>query len=122
MKPKLIKTRKEYKEFLKRIEKLMDAKPRTSQGEELELLATLVDIYEREYEPIPPPDPLEAIRFRMEQEGFKPKDLIPFIGSRSRVSEVLSGRRPLTLRMIRNLHCGLGIPAQSLIGGTEVMS
>jgi HTH-type transcriptional regulator / antitoxin HigA len=122
MKPKLIKTRKEYKEFLKRIEKLMDAKPRTSQGEELELLATLVDIYEREYEPIPPPDPLEAIRFRMEQEGFKPKDLIPFIGSRSRVSEVLSGRRPLTLRMIRKLHCALGIPAESLIGGMEVMS
>jgi HTH-type transcriptional regulator / antitoxin HigA len=122
MKLKLIKTQKEYKVALKRIEKLMDAKPRTPQGDELELLATLVEIYEREHEPVPPPDPLEAIRFRMEQEGLKPKDLIPFIGSRSRVSEVLSGRRSLTLKMIRNLHRGLSIPANSLIGGMEVMS
>lgn len=122
MKPKLIKTEKEYQATLKRIEKLMDAKPRTPQGDELELLATLVDIYEREHEPIPPPNPLEAIRFRMEQEGLKPKDLIPFIGSRSRVSEVLSGRRPLTLRMIRNLHRNLGIPAEALLSGMEVLS
>ena len=122
MKPKLLKTQKEYREALKRIDKLMDAKPRTPQGDELELLATLVELYEREHEPIPPPDPLDAIRFRMEQEGFKPKDLMPFIGSRSRVSEVLSGRRPLTLKMIRNLHHGLGIPAESLLGGMEVMS
>ncbi len=122
MKPKLIKTRKEYREALKRIEKLMDAKPRTPQGDELELLAALVELYERENEPILPPEPLEAIRFRMEQEGLKPKDLIPFIGSRSRVSEVLSGRRSLTLKMIRNLHCGLDIPADSLLGGMEVMS
>jgi HTH-type transcriptional regulator/antitoxin HigA len=122
MKTKLIKTRKEYKEALKRIEKIMDAKPRTPQGDELELLATLVEIYEREHEPIPPPEPIEAIRFRMEQEGLKPKDLIPFIGSRSRVSEILSGRRPLTLKMIRNLHRGLAIPADSLIGGMEVIS
>jgi HTH-type transcriptional regulator / antitoxin HigA len=122
MKPKLIKSEKEYQATLKRIEKLMDAKPRTPQGDELELLAALVDIYEREHEPIPPPNPLEAIRFRMEQEGLKPKDLIPFIGSRSRVSEVLSGRRPLTLRMIRNLHCNLGIPAEALLSGMEVLS
>jgi HTH-type transcriptional regulator/antitoxin HigA len=122
MKPKLIKTRKEYKEALKRIEKLMDARPRTAQGDELELLTALVDIYERRHEPIPPPDPIDAIRFRMEQEGFKPKDLVPFIGSRNRVSEILSGRRRLTLRMIKNLHQGLGIPAESLLGGMEVMS
>jgi HTH-type transcriptional regulator/antitoxin HigA len=122
MKPKLIKTEKEYQAALKRIEKLMDAKPQTHHGDELELLATLVELYEREHEPIPPPKPLEAIRFRMEQEGLKPKDLIPFIGSRSRVSEVLSGRRPLTLKMIRNLRRGLGIPAESLLGGMEVMS
>ena len=121
MKPKLIKTRKEYRDALKRIEKLMDAKPRTPQGDELELLAALVDIYERRHEPIPPPDPIDAIRFRMEQEGFRPKDLIPFIGSRSRVSEVLAGRRPLSLNMIRNLHRGLRIPAESLIGGREVV-
>jgi len=122
MRPKLIKSRKEYREFLKRIEKLMDAKPCTPQGDELELLATLVELYEREHEPIPPPDPLEAIRFRMDQEGLKPKDLIPFIGSRSRVSEVLSRRRPLTLKMIRNLPRGLCIPAESLLGSMEVMS
>jgi HTH-type transcriptional regulator/antitoxin HigA len=122
MKTKLIKTQKEYREALKRIEKLMDAKPRTPQGDELELLAALVDIYERQNEPIPPPDPIDAIRFRMEQEGFKPMDLVPFIGSRSRVSEVLSGRRPLTLKMIRSLHRGLGIPAEALLGGMEVMS
>jgi HTH-type transcriptional regulator / antitoxin HigA len=120
-KTKLIKTRKEHREALKRIEKLMDAKPRTQQGDELELLATLVELYERKHVPIPPPEPLEAIRFRMDQEGLKPKDLIPFIGSRSRVSEFLSGRRPLTLRMIRNLNHGLDIPAKSLLGGMEVM-
>jgi HTH-type transcriptional regulator / antitoxin HigA len=120
MKTKLIKTQKEYREALKRIEKLMDAKPHTTQGDELELLAALVELYEREHEPIPPPDPLEAIRFRMEQEGLKPKDLIPLIGSRSRVSEILSGRRSLTLKMIRNLHRGLGIPAEALLGGMEV--
>jgi HTH-type transcriptional regulator/antitoxin HigA len=122
MRPKLIKTQKEYKAALKRIEKLMEAKPRTPQGDELELLSALVEIYEREHEPIPPPDPVDAIRFRMEQEGLKPKDLIPLIGSRSRVSEILSGRRPLSLKMIRNLHYGLGIPAESLLGGMEVMS
>jgi HTH-type transcriptional regulator / antitoxin HigA len=122
MKPKLIKTQKEYKAALRRIEKLMNAKPRTPQGDELELLATLVDLYEREHEPILPPEPLEAIRFRMDQQGLKPKDLIPFIGSRSRVSEILSGRRTLTLKMIRNLHQGLGIPAESLLGSMEVMS
>jgi HTH-type transcriptional regulator/antitoxin HigA len=122
MKAKIIKTKKEYQEALKRIEKLMDAKPRTAQGDELDLLAALVDIYERRHVPIPPPNPVDAIRFRMEQEGFKPKDLIPFIGSRSRVSEILSGRRPLTLRMVRNLHRGLGIPAETLLGGLEVMS
>jgi HTH-type transcriptional regulator/antitoxin HigA len=122
MRPKLIKTQKEYKAALKRIEKLMEAKPRTPQGDELELLSALVEIYERQHEPIPPPDPVDAIRFRMEQEGLKPKDLIPLIGSRSRVSEILSGRRPLSLKMIRNLHYGLGIPAESLLGGMEVMS
>lgn len=122
MKPKLIKTQKEYRAALQRIENLMDAKPRTSQGDELELLATLVELYEREREPIPPPEPLEAIRFRMEQDGLKPKDLIPYIGSRSRVSEILSGRRKLTLKMIKNLHQGLCIPAESLLGGMEVLS
>ncbi|MGD0383774.1 MAG: hypothetical protein ABSA77_09650 [Thermoguttaceae bacterium] len=78
MKTKLIKTRKEYREALKRIEKLMDAKPCSAQGDELELLAALVELYEREHEPIPPPEPVDAIRFRMEQDGLKPKDLLIF--------------------------------------------
>jgi HTH-type transcriptional regulator / antitoxin HigA len=122
MKLKLIKTEKEYQVALKRIEKLMEAKAGTAQGEELELMATLVELYEKEHEPVPPPDPVEAIRFRMEQAGLEPKDLIAFIGSRSRVSEILSRRRSLTLKMIRNLHRGLGIPAESLLGGMEVLS
>lgn len=122
MKPKLIKTQKEYRAALQRIEKLMDAKPRTPQGDELELLATLVELCKHEHQLVLPPEPIEAIRFRMEQEGLKPKDLIPFIGSCSRVSEVLAGCRKLSLKMIRNLHQGLGIPAESLLGGMEVMS
>lgn len=122
MKPRLIKTEREHQAVLKRIERLMDAKPGTPKGDELELLATLVELYEEEHIPIPPPDPVEAIRFRMEQLGLKPADLVPYFGTRSRVSEVLKGRRPLTLKMIRNLHNGLGIPAESLLGSLKVSS
>jgi HTH-type transcriptional regulator/antitoxin HigA len=82
----------------------------------VELWAWLIEAYENERHPIEPPTPLEAIRFRMEQQGLEPKDLVPFIGSRSKVSEVLSGKRSLSLRMIRALHSKLGIPAEVLIG------
>lgn len=78
-------------------------------------LVSLAEAYEREHYPRQPVDPITAIRFRMEQAGLQPKDLVPYLGSRSRVSEVLAGKRPLTLRMIRNLRYGLGIPAETLI-------
>jgi HTH-type transcriptional regulator/antitoxin HigA len=116
MKPKVIKTEAEYGAVLARIEQLMDAKRNTPQGDELELLSLLVHDYEEKVFPIAKPDPIEAIRFRMEQQGLRPTDLVPFLGSRSRVSEVLSGRRNLTLKMIRALVRGLGIPAEVLLG------
>jgi HTH-type transcriptional regulator / antitoxin HigA len=122
MHPKLIKTQREYRAALRRADELMDARQGTRQGDELELLAALIEMYEEEHVPVPPPDPIEAIRFRMEQESLQPQDLVPFLGSRSRVSEVLNGRRSLTLKMIRRLHGGLGIPAEILLGETEAVS
>ncbi|MFA7054248.1 MAG: transcriptional regulator, partial [Kiritimatiellia bacterium] len=115
MQPKLIKTDADYQSALTRIETLFDAKPGTSEGDELDLLATLVDLYEKQTFPIGLPNPVAAIRFRMEQQGLKKKDLIPFLGSASKVSEVLSGQRNLSLTMIRNLVDGLGIPAEVLL-------
>ncbi len=116
MKAKVIKTKAEYEAALARIEKLMDATPNTAQGDELELLSLLVHDYEDKKFPIDKPDPVGAIRFRMEQQGLAPKDLVPLLGSRSRVSVVLSGRRGLSLRMIRALVVGLRIPAALLLG------
>jgi HTH-type transcriptional regulator/antitoxin HigA len=116
MKAKLIKTKSEYEAALARIDKLMDAKPRTRQGDELELLSLVVHDYEERVFPIDKPDPIAAIRFRMEQQGLTNTDLVPFLGSRSRVSEVLSGRRNLSLKMIRALVSGLRIPAEVLLG------
>ncbi len=112
MKPKIIKTEAEYQATLARIETIFDAKPGTAKGEELELLLLLVETYEAKAYPIDPPDPISALRFRMEQDGLKPKDLIPYIGSKSKVSEVLSGRRSLSLTMIRKLVSGLQLPAE----------
>ena len=113
--PKIIKTEAEYEATVARIEELLDADPGTAEGDELELLATLVELYETAAHPIDLPDPIEAVKFRMEQGELKQKDLVPFIGSRSKVSEVLSGQRPLSLPMIRKLHQGLGIPAEVLL-------
>jgi HTH-type transcriptional regulator / antitoxin HigA len=112
---KLIETEKEYQEALYRVDALMDAKPDSTEEKELELLAVLVEKYEDEHYPIKLPDPIEAIKFRMEQEGLTQKDLVPYIGSQSKVSEVLNKRRPLSLNMIRSLHEGLGIPTEVLI-------
>ena len=112
---KIIKSEDDYQTALARIEELMDARPGSVQEEELELLALLVEKYESEHYPIDPPDPVEAIKFRMEQEGLEPKDLVKFLGSQSKVSEVLNYRRPLSLKMITSLHEGLGIPAEILI-------
>jgi HTH-type transcriptional regulator/antitoxin HigA len=115
MLPKVIKNDREYEAALARIEELMDAAPDTPEGDELELLTTLVEVYEEKHFVIDLPDPVEAIRFRMEQAGLKQQDLVPHIGSRSKVSEVLARRRPLSLKMIRALHKGLGIPAEVLL-------
>jgi HTH-type transcriptional regulator / antitoxin HigA len=102
--PKVIKTEKDYESALARINDLMDVDPGTPEGDELELLVTLVELYEKAKYPIDLPDPVEAIKFRMEQLGLRQKDLIPFIGSRSKVSEVLSRQRPLSIAMIRKLN------------------
>ena len=112
---KLIKNESEHTEALKRLSALMDAQPGTPDGDELALLAMLIEAYERERYPLPPPDPVEAIKFRMDQANLKKKDLIPYIGNLEKVSEVLNRKRPLTLKMIRALHNGLGIPAESLL-------
>ena len=109
----------EYKATLARIEAIFDAKPGTAKGDELELLLLLVETYEDKAYPIDLPDPIEALRFRMEQEGLKPKDLIPYIGSKSKVSEVLSGQRPLSLTMIRKLVAGLRLPAEVALRATK---
>jgi HTH-type transcriptional regulator/antitoxin HigA len=115
MKPKVIKTEAQHRAALARIEEIFDAKPGTAEGDELELLSTLVDLYEKEVFPIDAPDPFTAIQFRMEQQGLKPKDLVPYMGSPSKVSEVLSGQRGLSVNMMRNLVEGLGIPAEVLL-------
>jgi len=115
MKPKLIKTEADHAAALERIEELFSAKPGTPEGDELDLLVTLVELYEEKHFPIDLPSPLEAIRFRMDQQGLKPKDLVPYIGSAPRVSEVLAGKRPLSLAMIRKLVNELGIPAEILL-------
>jgi HTH-type transcriptional regulator / antitoxin HigA len=104
--------------WLQRIEALIDAgvKPRTLEGDELDVLATLVDAYEAKAFQIDAPDPMSAIKFRMEQQGLSPRDIEPYIGSRARVSEVMTGKRPLTLDMVRRVRDGLGISADLLIG------
>jgi len=111
---KPIKTEKDYNNTLHHIEKLMDAKPNTPQMDELEVLTTLVEAYEAQHYIINTPDPIEAIKFRMEQEGLKQKDLVNIVGSKSRVSEILNKKRKLTIEMIRNLHTRLHIPVESL--------
>lgn len=115
MVPKVIKTPREYEAALERVETLMDAKLGTAESDELELFVTLIELYEDKHYPIDLPDPISAIRFRMEQSGLKQQDLVQYIGSRGKVSEVLNGKRPLSLKMIRSLHVGLGIPADVLL-------
>ena len=115
MKPKLIKTEADHAAALARIEELFSAKPGTPEGDELDLLVTLVELYEEKHFPMDLPSPVDAIRFRMDQQGLKPKDLVPYIGSAPRVSEVLAGKRPLSLAMIRKLVNELGIPAEVLL-------
>ena len=115
-----IKTQKDYRATLARVEKLMNAKPGSAEEDELEILATLIEAYEANHYSIPDAHPLEVIRFVMEQNGLIDKDLMPYIGSSGRVSEVMSAHRPLTITMIRNLHQALKIPADALIKEYEV--
>ncbi len=105
----------DYENALDEIQSLMQAKPGTKDGAKLDVLVTLLEAYEERHWPIDPPDPLEAIRARMEGAGLRQKDLEPMIGSRGRVSEILSGRRALTLPMIRRLATGLGLSADILV-------
>jgi HTH-type transcriptional regulator/antitoxin HigA len=122
MKLKAIKTKKDYKEALARLESIFDASPGTAQGDEAEVLVILIDAYEQEHYPIEAPDPVEAILFRMEQQGLRQSDIAPYMGGKTRVSEVLNRKRPLTLEMIRSLHDHLNIPYESLIGKIEARS
>ena len=115
MKPKIIKTEAGHAAALARIEEIFEAAAGTPEGDELELLAALVELYEQEHFPVGLPDPIAAIRFRMDQQGLKQRDLARYIGSESKVSEVLSGQRGLSLSMIRNLVSGLGLPAAVLL-------
>lgn len=115
MQPKVIKTESEYEVALDIIEKLMDAEPGSPEEEALELWSLLVENYEAKVYPIEKPDPIEAIKFRMDQLGLKANDLSPYMQSKSKVSEVLNRKRALSLSMIRNLNAGLNIPAEVLI-------
>jgi HTH-type transcriptional regulator / antitoxin HigA len=110
-----IRTQADYKAALAELKRLWGAKSGTKEGDRLDVLATLIDLYESEQFPMDPPDPIEAIKFRMEQQGLTRKDLEPFLGSRTRVAEVLNRKRSLSIAMIRRLHEGLGIPAEILI-------
>ena len=110
-----IKTKRDYERALREIEGLMDAKRGTPAGDRLDVLVTLVEAWGAKHYPMDLPDPVEAIRYHMESQGLEPKDLVPYIGSRNRVYEVLNRKRPLTLKMVWRLHTGLGIPAESLI-------
>jgi HTH-type transcriptional regulator / antitoxin HigA len=114
-----IKTEADYERALADIERLWGAAENTPEGDRLDVLLTLVEAYEKDHYPMDPPDPVEAIKFRMEQMGLSRKDLEPYIGPRGRVAEVLNGQRKLSLTMIRRLHTHLHIPLESLIGVSE---
>lgn len=116
---KPIKTETDYRDALKAIEGVMNAKPGTPAGDKLDVLVTLVEAHEARHYALDPPDPVEAIKFRMEQAGLSVKDLEPAIGKSNRVYEVLNGKRSLTLPMIWRLHSMFGIPAESLIKPPE---
>ncbi len=115
MEIKLIKTEKDYNQALERLEVVFDAKKGTPEGDELELLSILIEQYENTHFPIDLPDPIEAIKFRMEQMGYNQNDLAKIIGLKSRASEILSKKRKLSLEMIRQLHNSLHIPTDVLI-------
>lgn len=110
-----VRTRKDLKVALARIDQIIDAKPETPEYDELEILSILVEAYEEKNTPVFPADPIEAIKFRMDQLGLKQADIAKYLGGRNRASEVLARKRPLNLRMIRSLHTNLRIPSESLL-------
>lgn len=112
---KPIRTKRDYDAALKEVERLWGAKSGTAEGDRLDVLATLIDVYEAEHYPMDPPDPIEAIKFRMEQQGLTRRDLEEIIGTRTRIAEVLNRKRGLSITMIRRLHERLGISADVLI-------
>jgi HTH-type transcriptional regulator/antitoxin HigA len=112
---KPIRTKADYDEALSEVERLWGARSGTPKGDRLDVLATLIDAYEAEHYPMEPPDPVEAIKFRMEQQGLSRKDLEPLIGTRTRVAEILNRKRSLSIGMIRRIHDRLGISAEVLI-------
>jgi HTH-type transcriptional regulator/antitoxin HigA len=105
----------DLKKVFRRLEKIFQAEEGTAQADERDVLVTLVEAYENKHHNFGPADPIEAIKFRMEQEGLTPRDLEPFIGPSGRVSEVMNRKRPLSLRMVKRLHDGLKIPYESLL-------
>lgn len=113
-----VRTERDHAAAMAEVERLWGARAGTPEGDRLDVLATLIDAYEAEHDPIDPPDPIEAIRFRMEQQGLTRKDLERMLGTRTRVSEVLNRKRGLSISMIRRLHAELGIPAEVLIRPT----
>jgi len=115
MEIKPLRTRADHERALREIERLWGARKSTADGDRLDVLATLAEAYEREHFPIDPPDPIEAIKFRMEQQGLTRKDLEGILGTRTRIAEVLNRRRGLSINMIRRLHDKLGISAEVLI-------
>ena len=112
---KPIKTEQDYNSSIRRIEELWGAKRDTPEGDELDLLVTIVESYEIKHYPIAPPDPIDAIKFRMEQMGMTKADMVKYLGSQSRVSEILNRKRSLTLKMVKSLYKGLRIPADILL-------
>ena len=122
MKTKPIKTSKNYDQAIDRINQLLDLKPKANSDEdnELEVLSTLVEVYEDEHYPILPPDPIEAIKIVMEERGLQYKDLVPLFGTKSRVSEVMNRKKPFTLKMIYNLHEALDLPLEIFINEREL--
>ena len=116
---KPIRTKADYKNALAEVERLWGAKSGTPKGDRLDVLATLIEVYEARHYPMDPPDPIEAIQFRMEQQGLTRKDLEPLLGTRARVAEVMNRRRSLSIDMIRRLHKELGISAEVLIRPTR---
>lgn len=116
---KPVRSETDYEAALAEVERLWGAKSGTPDGDRLDVLATLIEVYEEKHHLMDPPDPIEAIKFRMEQQGLSRKDLEPIIGTRGRVAEVLNRRRGLSIEMIRNLHEQLGISAEVLIRPTR---